>query len=124
VHFVTQNDSANEGGSEERLTPRIPQVEMLTKQNFFKPEERKFIRRKSCCCQCCGGISSLETKHQDLVTDIESYGRKRLTQVEESQVEPQSESPTRKSGLSALKQAVRRQKTCKMTTLKVLFLIS
>jgi len=114
VHFATQSDSTDEGGSEEKLTPRIPQAEMSAKQSFFKPEERKFIRRKSCCCQWCGGISTLETKHQDLVTDIESYGRKRLTQVDEPQAEPQSESPTRKLGLSALKQAVRRQKTRKL----------
>jgi len=111
VNFKTKTEGDDEEGSEEDFAPRIPQMEMLTKQNFNKPEERKFIRRKSCCCQWCGGISSLETKHQDLVTDIESYGRKRLTQAEEVTTESRSESPSKKFGLSAFKQAVRKQKT-------------
>ena len=53
-------------------TPRTIQ-KILEEQ----PEEpkAKIIRRRSCCCQWCGGISDFETKHQDIVNDLEKFGR-------------------------------------------------
>jgi len=33
------------------------------------------IRRRSCLCKWCGGISKFETKHQDIVSDLQAYGR-------------------------------------------------
>ena len=43
----------------------------LTRINKFANSsdslEKRVIRRKSCCCGWCGGITKLERKHNDLV---------------------------------------------------------
>lgn len=78
---------------------------MYSGKNSAKVSERrlslepaqKMIRRKSCCCQWCGGISNFEVKHGDILSDLNKFGRQDPQQQKSARERPEKTKVLKKS---------------------------
>jgi len=51
----------------------------------IKVKKNSLIRRRSCLCKWCGGVSKYEMKHQDIVSDLQTLGRNGDKKLEDNQ---------------------------------------
>ena len=47
----------------------------IDSSDLLNETDIKIMRRRSCCCKWCGGISEFEMKNQDIISDLQKYGR-------------------------------------------------